>query len=59
MKSRLIKFLSIAIFMLVVCSTVVPAQSAPPRLFYSDLESGPNTGAFGVVVVGVLPTISS
>lgn len=44
MKSKFIKFLSIAIFMLAACSTAVLAQSAPPRLFYSDLESGPNTG---------------
>src|SRR6476646_8515881 len=29
---------------LVVCSTAMMAQSATPRLFYSDLESGPNTG---------------
>ena len=44
MRTKFIKFLSIAIMTLVVCSTAVLAQSSTPRLFYSDLESGPNTG---------------
>ncbi|MGZ4828335.1 MAG: choice-of-anchor Q domain-containing protein [Candidatus Angelobacter sp.] len=44
MRTKFIKFLSIAIMTLVVCSTAMLAQSSTPRLFYSDLESGPNTG---------------
>lgn len=44
MRTKFIKFLNIAIVMLVVCSTAMLAQSSTPRLFYSDLESGPNTG---------------
>ena len=44
MRTKFIKFLSLAIVMLVVCSTAMLAQSSTPRLFYSDLESGPNTG---------------
>src|SRR5258707_7530517 len=44
MRTKFIKFLGIAIVMLAVCSTAMLAQGAPPRLFYSDLESGPNTG---------------
>src|SRR5260221_5869132 len=44
MRTKIIKFLSIAIMTLVVCSTAMLAQSLTPRLFYSDLESGPNTG---------------
>ena len=44
MRTKFIKFLSTAIVMLVVCSTAILAQSSTPRLFYSDLESGPNTG---------------
>ena len=44
MRTKFIKFLSIAIMTLVVCSTAALAQSSTPRLFYSDLESGPNTG---------------
>ena len=44
MRTKFIKFLSIAIMTMVVCSTAMLAQSSTPRLFYSDLESGPNTG---------------
>ncbi len=44
MRTKFIRFLSIAIVMLVVFSTAMLAQSSAPRLFYSDLESGPNTG---------------
>ena len=44
MRTKFIKFLGIAIVMLAVCSTAMLAQSAPPSLFFSDLESGPNTG---------------
>jgi Ni,Fe-hydrogenase III small subunit len=44
MRTKFIKFLSTAIVMLVVFSTAVLAQTSTPRLFYSDLESGPNTG---------------
>jgi hypothetical protein len=44
MRTKFIKFLSIAIITLVVGSTAMLAQSSTPRLFYSDLESGPNTG---------------
>jgi hypothetical protein len=44
MRTKFSKFLSIAIITLMVCSTAAVAQSSTPRLFYSDLESGPNTG---------------
>ena len=44
MRTKFIKFLGIAIVMLAFCSTAMLAQSSTPRLFYSDLESGPNTG---------------
>ena len=44
MRTKFIKFLGIAMITLVVFSTAMMAQSATPRLFYSDLESGPNTG---------------
>jgi IPT/TIG domain len=43
MRIKFIKFLTIAI-MTLVCSATMQAQSATPHLFYSDLESGPNTG---------------
>src|ERR1051326_8442705 len=32
------------ITLLLLSSALAGAQSAPPRIFYSDLESGPNTG---------------
>ena len=44
MRIKFIKFLTIAIMMVVVSSTAMLAQSSTPQLFYSDLESGPNTG---------------
>jgi hypothetical protein len=44
MRTKLVQCLSIAIITLVVCSTAMWAQSSTPQLFYSDLESGPNTG---------------
>jgi hypothetical protein len=44
MRTTLNRFLMIVIISLAVCSCPVFAQSAQPRLFYSDLESGPNTG---------------
>ena len=44
MRIKFIRFINIAVVMLVVCSTAMPAQSSPAHLFYSDLESGPNTG---------------
>jgi hypothetical protein len=44
MRTKLVQCLSIAIITLVVCSTAMLAQSSTPQVFYSDLESGPNTG---------------
>jgi IPT/TIG domain len=44
MRIKFIKFLTIAIIMVVVSSATMLAQSSTPQLFYSDLESGPNTG---------------
>src|SRR6476469_811449 len=44
MRTKFIKCLGTAMITLVVFSTAMMAQSATPRLFYSDLESGPNTG---------------
>src|SRR6476661_5395145 len=44
MRIKFTRFLGIVMITLVVCSTAMMAQSATPRLFYSDLESGPNTG---------------
>src|SRR5215813_8906071 len=42
------KFLSSLVCVLAIAvalsSVVLHAQSAPPRIFFSDLESGPNTG---------------
>ncbi len=39
------KFFNIGSFiLLLVSSAILSAQSAPPRIFFSDLESGPNTG---------------
>jgi hypothetical protein len=39
------KFLSSGLFLLLLFSAaLMPAQTAPPRIFFSDLESGPNTG---------------
>src|SRR5215470_10999751 len=32
------------ISLLLLSATLAGAQSAPPRIFFSDLESGPNTG---------------
>jgi hypothetical protein len=43
MRIKFIKSLTIAIMTLACCATML-AQSATPHLFYSDLESGPNTG---------------
>src|SRR6478752_5488641 len=32
------------LIMLLLSTASLPAQTAPPRIFFSDLESGPNTG---------------
>jgi hypothetical protein len=44
MRTKFYNFVSIAIVALAVCSNAAFAQSPSPTLFYSDLESGPNTG---------------
>jgi hypothetical protein len=43
MRIKFIKFLTIVIITLLGSATML-AQSTTPHLFYSDLESGPNTG---------------
>ena len=44
MRTKFIKFMSIVVIMVAASSSAILAQSAAPHLFYSDLESGPNTG---------------
>lgn len=44
MRNKFSRFVGIVIVALAFCSTAVWAQTSTPRLFYSDLESGPNTG---------------
>jgi len=42
---RKMKFVNISLIVLLMLTpTVFFGQSAPPSLFFSDLESGPNTG---------------
>src|ERR1700727_776322 len=38
------KFFSPLLFLLLVLPSGLSAQTAPPRIFFSDLESGPNVG---------------
>src|ERR1700686_921762 len=38
------KFLASLIFLLLALPHSLSAQPTPPRIFFSDLESGPNTG---------------
>src|SRR5215472_9261076 len=43
-QSRIMKFFSFAVFLSLAISACLSAQAAPPRIFFSDLESGPNYG---------------
>lgn len=44
MRTKFIKFVIIAVILVAAGCSAMLAQSAAPHLFYSDLESGPNTG---------------
>src|SRR5690348_17811644 len=38
------KFFLFAVFLFLAIPACLSAQATPPRIFFSDLESGPNTG---------------
>ena len=41
----MLRFLKmVSVLSLLFCAAFMSAQTAPPRIFFSDLESGPNTG---------------
>lgn len=42
--SRLARYFSLLILVLSFCVPIVQAQGLPPRIFFTDLDSGPNTG---------------